>query len=339
MALRSKDHICLSMKNYNQLTSPQRYEIGVMLAEGLNRSAIAERLSVSVSTVSRELIRNSDQRSGKYSPILADTKATNRHKHKPKDRRFTPEIQARVVELLQGDYSPEQIVGHMELQGESYVSHERIYQYVWNDKKHHGKLYKHLRSKGRRYRKRGALKDNRGLITNRIDIDQRPKEVELKQRLGDLEVDTIIGKGHQGAIVTINCRSTGMLKMKRVDTKESTPVADAIIEQLQEWKPFIKTITSDNGKEFAEHERIAEALEVDFYFAKPYHSWERGANENLNGLVRQYVPKGSDFSQLYDKFIKDIETKLNQRPRKRYNFQSPEQVFAHKINQTPVLHL
>jgi IS30 family transposase len=327
------------MKKYNQLTSTQRYEIGLMLAEGLTGSSIAENLGVNASTISRELNRNCDKRSSKYSPILAQSKTESRHQQKSKHIRFTPAIQGQVVELLREDYSPEQVKGYLKSQGEDYVSPESIYKYVWQDKKQKGSLYKHLRSKGRRYRKRGALKDSRGRIINRIDIDKRPKVVELKHRLGDLEVDTIIGKNHKGAIVTINCRATGMLKMKRVDTKESRPVADAIIEELQEWKPFIKTITADNGKEFAEHQRIAEELGIDFYFAKPYHSWERGANENLNGLVRQYFPKGSDFSNIDHDYLKKIEEKLNRRPRKRYKFDSPQQVMAHKINQTSILHL
>ncbi len=213
------------MKKHNQLTSDQRYEIGLLQSAGYPQCEIAEKLDVSASTISRELNRNSDSRSGKYRADLAQTKCDQRHKSKTKHRRFTADIEGRVVELLKEDYSPEQVVGFLKKNNEEHVSTERIYQHVWHDKKKKGTLFKHLRTKGRRYRKRGALKDSRGLITNRIDIGQRPKVVELKDRIGDLEVDTIIGKDHKGAIVTINCRSTGMLKMRRVNTRESKPVA------------------------------------------------------------------------------------------------------------------
>jgi len=152
-------------------------------------------------------------------------------------------------------------------------------------------LYLRLRTAGKRYRKRGIKKDSRGIIPDRKSIEDRPKVVALKERFGDLEIDTIIGKNHKGAIVTINDRATGVLKMKRIASKESELVKQATIELLQDCKPFINTITSDNGKEFAQHQEISLALKIDFYFANPYSPWERGANENINGLIRQYIPK------------------------------------------------
>ena len=180
-----------------------------------------------------------------------------------------------------------------------------------------------MRTNGKRYRKRGASKDSRGIIKNRTSIDLRPSIVDRKIRFGDIEIDLIIGKNHNQAIVTINDRVTGMLKMKKVPSKEASVVAAAVIELLEEWLAYLHTITSDNGKEFALHELISETLNIDYYFAHPYHSWERGANENLNGLIRQYIPKKSDFSILTDQDIQNIEKKLNDRPRKRHNFQSP----------------
>jgi len=155
--------------------------------------------------------------------------------------------------------------------------------------------------------------------------------VELKQRFGDLEIDTIIGQNHQGAIVTINDRATGMLLMKKVKSKEAEGVKNAAIELLQDWKPNLHKITADNGKEFAFHKIISEELMVDFYFANPYHSWERGANENLNGLVRQYIPKKTDFSLITDEYIQKVQDDLNNRPRKRFNFESPKFMFNQKV--------
>lgn len=216
--------------------------------------------------------------------------------------------------------------------GVVYVSHETIYKYVWNDKKKGRGLYKHLRTKGKTYRKRGASKDKRGQIVGRIGIENRPIEVEEKQRFGDLEIDLVIGKDHKGALLTINDRSTGMLQMKKIENKDAEIVKNATIKLLENWKPFLQTITSDNGKEFAKHKSIAEELEIDYYFANPYCSWERGANENLNGLVRQYFPKGSDFSLITDELVKKVVKKLNNRPRKRHQFNSPNEVYLQKLN-------
>lgn len=163
---------------------------------------------------------------------------------------------------------------------------ESIYQYIWKDKCKGGILYKKLRTLGKGYRKRSHLKDNRGFISVRVDIDKRPAIVDAKQILGDLEIDLVIGKNHKGALLTINDRSAGMLFMGKVENKVASTIEAKTIELLSDWKPVLKTITSDNGKEFANHKEIAENLEIDFYFAKPYHSWEKGANENLNGLSR-----------------------------------------------------
>lgn len=327
------------MKNYNQLTQDQRYELERLISHNVEKTQIATELGVHVSSIYRELKRNRDGRNGKYSAKLAQHKCDHRHSKKRKSIRFTQEVKQKTIQLLKLDYSPEQVYGFLSKEHDNTVSTERIYQFIWEDKRQGGQLYKHLRTKGKRYRKRGALKDRRGIIKGRVDIDKRPKIVENKERLGDLEVDTVIIKNHKGAIVTINDRATGMIKMKIVKTKAANVISQAIIDVLQEWKPFLKTITADNGKEFANHQKIAEELNIDFYFAKPYHSWERGANENLNGLVRQYFPKNSDFSNINQSEIKKVENILNNRPRKRYDFSTPQHMFANKINQIKFSHL
>lgn len=327
------------MKNYNHLDLSQRYSIESLLSAGKSKNAIADKLGVHLSTIHREVKRNKDERAGLYRSILAENKCTARHKFKHKHTTFTPEVCSYIEGQLCEQLSPEQIVGYARLTGQECVSHERIYQHIWTDKRQGGSLYNQLRTRGKRYRKRGALKDARGLITNRIDIDRRPEIVDRKVRFGDLEVDTIIGKKHRGAIVTINDRMTGMLKMKKVSGKQAAPVAEAIIHLLEEWKPLTHTITSDNGKEFANHQAISEELNVDFYFAKPYHSWQRGANENLNGLIRQYLPKQTDFTTISDDQLASIENKLNNRPRKRFRYKSPNQVFAATLDKTELLAL
>jgi IS30 family transposase len=294
-----------------------------MLEQGFSKSKIGELLGKDKSVIGREIERNKDQRSGKYNYILAENKSQLRHKQKHKHRSFTDDIRLYVDRLLKDDLSPEQIVGISKKSGIDSVSHERIYQYVWEDKKQKGELYLHLRRKGRTYRKRGASKDSRGIIKNRISIDQRPEVVEKRIRFGDLEVDLIIGKNHNQAILTINDRASGMLKMKKVASKESSVVTVAINNLLEEWMPYLHTITADNGKEFAGHQQVAETLDIDYYFAHPYHSWERGSNENLNGLIRQYFPKGSDFTEITQQRIAQIETKINKRPRKRFGYETP----------------
>ena len=269
------------------LTLEQRYKIEAYRNHGKGISELAEYLGIDKSVISREIKRNSDGRSGLYKADLAQRKTNFRHQTKAKNCKFNQEMEACVLRYLKQDYSPEQIVGRAALEGVEMVSHECIYQYIWKDKRAGGKLYKHLRTKGQKYRKRAQSKDSRGLITNRIDISKRPEIVDKKERIGNLEIDLVIGKDHNGALITINDRATGLLFMGKIASKESKAVEAKTIVLLEEWKPFLHTITSDNGKEFAHHQQIAEKLEVDYFFAKPYHSWERGANENLNGLVRQ----------------------------------------------------
>lgn len=307
----------------SQITSEQRYTISIMLHQGFKPKDIAKFIAKDKSSIYREIARNKDKRNGIYKPKLAENKCRERHKVKPKREKFTQEIRAKVVELVNNDYSPEQVVGFCKKEGIACVSHETIYQYIWKDKKQQGNLHTHLRRQGRKYRKRGAAKDNRGIIKDRISIEKRPDVVEIRERFGDLEVDLIIGSNHKSAIVTINDRASGVLKMKKVASKEAVVVTRAINSLLEEWIPYLHTITADNGKEFAGHKEVAEFLNIDYYFAHPYHSWERGSNENLNGLIRQYIKKKTDFRKLSEEYVKSIETKLNNRPRKRFNYQNP----------------
>jgi transposase, IS30 family len=305
------------------LTREQRYTISEMKRQGYKQTDIAQVIGKDKSVVSRELKRNCDKRNNEYRANLAQNKYEKRQKEKPKRKYFTNEIKTHVENWLKEDFSPEQIVGRSKLEGFPCVSHERIYQYVWNDKKEKGLLYLHLRRKGRKYRKRGAAKDSRGIIKGRVDISQRPEIVNKKTRLGDLEIDTVIGKNHKGAILTINDRVSSFLWMEKLKGKNAQELAIKVAETLRGNTHWIHTITADNGKEFAEHEKIAKDIDIDFFFAKPYHSWERGANENLNGLVRQYFPKKSSFESVTNQDIKYVQHKLNNRPRKKLGFLSP----------------
>ena len=311
----------------SHITDEQRCIIERMIKAGYQQQQVSVAIGKSKSAISRELRRNCDQRNNAYRGELAARKSAQRKKEKPKAVRFTVAMRSEVQRQLALKFSPEQIVGVAHREGRDMVSHERIYQHIWQDKKRGGTLHEHLRTRGKRYRKRGAAKDSRGIITGRVDIDQRPAVVEKRKRFGDLEMDTIIGRKHKGAIVTINDRASGMLLMRKVPRKESALVAKAAINALRKWKPLLHTATSDNGKEFADHQHIANKLQLDFFFAKPYHSWERGSNENLNGLIRQYIPKQTDFDTLSDEFILYVQDQINSRPRKRFNFDSPNNVF------------
>lgn len=308
-----------------------------MRKQNFSMGEIAAVIGKHKSTISRELRRNCDRRSGRYDADLAQRKCERRQKEKPHRVRFTEEVRLRVEAMLREDYSPEQIVGRCKLEGLECVSVETIYQHVWGDKRRGGDLHTHLRRKGRKYRKRGAKKDSRGVIRDRVSIDERPKVVDDKSRFGDLEIDLVVGANHRRALLTANDRASGISWIALLEGKDSKALAEKAAETLMPFKGLLNTITSDNGKEFAEHKAIAKSLAVDYYFAHPYHSWERGANENMNGLIRQYLPKGTSFDSLDDNEIKRIRDKLNHRPRKKLGYLTPIEYFF--ANFAPELNL
>lgn len=306
----------------SHLSYEQRYTIEVLLNAGKPQKEIARVLCLNKSVICREIKRNCDGRSLIYKATLAQSKYEHRQKVKPKQFKFTDEIRLEVMGMIEQDYSPEQVSGVLKKNGGTTISHEWIYQFIWKNKKKKGTLYTHLRHKGRRYRKRGSSKDSRGKIVGRIGIEKRPKEAEDRKVFGHLEVDTIIGQNHKGAIITLNDRASGMLWMGKVESRDAEIVKIKLSQMLEEIRPFIKSITADNGKEFSAHRFISEEY-CDFFFANPYSPWERGSNENLNGLVRQYIPKSSDFSTISDEQILNIQKKINTRPRKRFQYENP----------------
>lgn len=319
------------LSNMSHITEAQRYTISVMHQQKYTQTAIAQAIGKDKSVVSRELKRNCDLRNGVYKHELAQKKYDHRKASKPRKTKLNDGIKAHIKEQLAQHYSPEQIAGDAKVRGIACVSHEAIYQYIWLDKKQNGVLYKSLRTQGKRYRKRGSSKDKRGIIKDRVPISERPAIVEARSRAGDLEIDTIIGKDHKGAIITLNDRACGVVKIIKTNGKNAMDLANNVIECLMPWKHFLHTITSDNGKEFAEHKRIAQALDIDFYFAEPYHPWQRGSNENLNGLIRQYIPKKTCFDDLTPEYLQYVENQLNDRPRKRFNYQNPISILNQKV--------
>jgi IS30 family transposase len=312
------------MRTYKQLTSAQRYQISVLKKIGHGPTEIAKALEVHKSTISRELSRNTGVRG--YRPKQANEKALERRANATTRKRISAETWEVVEEKLRQDWSPEQVSGWLEKRQALRISHEWIYQYILTEKQAGGDLYTHLRQHGKR-RKRYGKYDRRGKLPNRVSIEERPPLVEQRQRLGDWEVDTLVGKGQRGALVSLVERKSRYTLLQPVTQRLANLVADATISLLQPFTDLVHTITGDNGKEFAEHVRIAETLKANFYFAHPYSAWERGTNENTNGLVRQYFPKKTDFSKVARSETKFAVDRLNQRPRKCLDFMSPFEVF------------
>jgi len=309
------------LRNYRQLTQEQRYQIYALMKVGFNQTEIASEINVHKATVSREVRRGRGGRG--YRPKQAQELALARLQLRAQPR-IQPQTWQRVEQLLGQQWSPEQITGRLKLEQQQSVSHERIYQYIYADKRLGGTLSLNLRCRKAR-RKRYGSYDRRGQLPNRRSIDERPAMVEQKRRIGDWEADTIIGRHHQEAIVSIVERKSKLTRLAKVKHNTAELVGQVMRAQLQSLP--VHTLTSDNGREFAQHREIAQQLKADFYFAHPYASWERGLNENTNGLVRQYFPKKSEFSKISDPQIKEVEERLNNRPRKTLGYKTPNEVF------------
>ncbi len=314
-------------KGYHHLTKEQRCQLYTLKAIGKSTDSIAMTMEVHRCTLYRELKRNKEKKGYKYQ--RAHEKATEKKKISARNSlKMTPELIAMIEDKLKLQWSPEQISGWLRRQiSNNAVSHETIYRYVWKDKQEGGFLYKELRHHGKKYNKRGNGKAGRGCIPGRIDIADRPAIVEEKSRIGDWEIDTIVGKEHKGAIVSMVERHSKLTLLSRVNRKTALEVEKALTSKLSDIADCVLTLTADNGKEFALHQVIASKLEATVYFARPYHSWERGLNEHTNGLVRQYLPKGKRLDLLDNELVKEIEDLLNNRPRKVLQFRTPIEVF------------
>ncbi len=318
--------------SYNHLSTEQRYEIAVLKRQGYSNSRIAKIIGVHPATIGRELKRNGSH--GRYGAQTADRRASSRRTAaSSRPRRFTAEMRRRIDEQLRTQqWSPEQIRDRLRQEGHECVSHEWIYLYIWQDKRTGGDLYTHLRQASKKRRKRYGTNSRRGCIRNRVSIDERPAIVDTRSRIGDWEIDTVIGASHQGALVTIVERKSRYLLVGRVRSTTAEEVTAMTTKLLREHQAKVRTITADNGREFAQHEKIAAAVGAEFYFAHPYHSWERGTNENTNGLLRQYFPKNTNFLTLTATDLAAVQKKLNNRPRKVLGFKTPHEVFSNAIS-------
>jgi IS30 family transposase len=312
------------MRTYKQLNLAQRYQIEILKKVGKQNKEVAVLIETSAGSISRELRRNGGE-SG-YNAEEAHARAEQRKRQGRKPTKITAPVIQQIRQGLRFDHSPEQVSGVLKVEQGISVSHEWIYQYIARDKQEGGDLYTHLRQAGKR-RKRYGSKDTRGQLCNRVSIEQRPDIVDEKSRIGDWEIDTVIGQNHKGALVTLVERKSKFTLIAKVASKHAEGVATATVNLLKPYQDKVFTITADNGKEFAEHEAIAKALGATVYFAHPYSSWERGVNENTNGLIRQYFPKGSSFDDITEQDIDTVVYLLNNRPRKTLNYQTPHTVF------------
>ncbi|MCR4859800.1 MAG: IS30 family transposase [Bacteroidales bacterium] len=314
------------------LSEGQRYEISALVRAHHTKTEIAAIVGVHKSTITRELKRNGYLGTSTYYPSYAQRKAEQRRWIRANSfKRSTPrsvfETARRLI--IDEQYSPEQVVGYCRLHGIRMCSHETLYKWIWKDKRCGGNVYLFLRHRGRKYRKRWAINNSRRHIPNAIDISERPIIVDERSRFGDFEIDTIVGASSRQHILTIVERKVGLLFMARLLKPTAHETADKLIEILTPLakQGYVKTITADNGLQFAQHERVTSVLGAHMYFARPYHSWERGTNENTNGLIRQYLPKKTNFDNISDQDLEKIQMRLNSRPRKRLGYSTPNEIF------------
>lgn len=321
------------MQKYNQLDLQDRHTIKALLDAGHSQTKIAEIIGVHKSTISRELSRNTSscgRYPGEYRPQSAQQKTNQRHRDKRTHLRFTEDLKQDAIQWLTTEkLSPELISGRWDVQGVDGVSHETIYQWIWRGK--HSKdpatceLYTHLKH-GRRRGKRGNYNDSRGILTGRVGIEERPKVVDQRTRLGDLEGDFMVGKAHKSALLVITDRATLLTRLKKVTTRQADHTEAAIEQMLGRIpKAFIKTLTLDNDKGFANHQSIANKLDADVYFTRPYTSQDKGTVENRIGVIRQFFPKGTDLREVSTRRIKIVERHLNNRPIRKFGYLSPIQ--------------
>jgi len=308
---------------YCQLTSEERYMLAALRRQGLNQSQIARSLGRHRSTVCREVSRNSTRADGRYRASSAQERTNGRRSRSRRNLRFSAGDFAQVEELLCRQWSPEQVSGHLARQGQLSISHETIYRHVWRDKRAGGLLYTHLRGARKQRRKRYGSYDSRGKLANKCPISERPASVETRQHVGHWEIDTVMGTGSKDCIVSLVERKTGLLLIGKLEDRTTDSLNRRVIGLINRHEGAFETITSDNGTEFHNYKYIEGRTQAVFYFARPYHSWERGSNENANGLIRQYLPKGTSMAGLSQQQCTAIARKLNTRPRKRHGFRTP----------------
>jgi IS30 family transposase len=311
---------------YRQITSEQRYMLAALRTQGLSASAIAQHLSCHRSTIGRELRRNSSN-DGRYRASKAQELTNGRRSRSRRNQHFTCAELERVNVLLREHWSPQQIAGRLGLNTGLSISHETIYRHVWCDKKAGGSLYTYLRCAQKQRRKGYGHYDSRGRLAGKRHISERPPSVEDRLELGHWEIDTVMGTGSKDCILSLVERKTGLVLIGKLANRTAEAVSSRAISIMKAHAGPFRTITADNGTEFHDYASIERSTPARFYFATPYHSWQRGSNENTNGLIRQYLPKGTSMAGLTQGQCSEISHRLNTRPRKRHGYKTPLECF------------
>ena len=312
---------------YHQLTPGERYMLAALRRQGLNQTQIARSLSRHRSTICRELQRNSARADGRYRAFTAQERTQGRRSRSRRNQRFTNQDFALVEQLLCRQWSPEQVSGYLSQTGQLSISHETIYRHIWRNKREGGLLYTHLRGARKRRRKRYRSYDSRGKLAGKRLISERPVSVEKRRQMGHWEIDTVMGTGSRDCIVSLVERKTGFVRIGKLSDRTTASLNRRVIHLIHGDPGAFKTITADNATEFHDYKGIEERTGATFYFATPHHSWERGSNENANGLIRQYLPKGVSMAAVSQHQCNAIARKLNTRPRKRLGFRTPLECF------------
>jgi IS30 family transposase len=310
---------------YHQITSEERYILATLRKQGFNQSEIARELGRHRSTICRELKRNSARWDGHYRPSKAIERTAGRRSRSRRNLRFSRSDLRRVEAQLRQLWSPEQICGR--LRGSLSISHETIYRHIWRDRILGGTLHTCLRGARKQRRKRYGAYDSRGRLAGKRHISERPLAAEQRSEIGHWEIDTVIGKGSRHCLVTIVDRKTGYVVIGKLRARTKEHTNHRTLRLIRQHPQRFKTITADNGTEFHDYLQLERTTGVAFYFATPHHSWERGTNENTNGLIRQYVPKGTSMTLLSQQRCNAIAQALNDRPRKRLGFKTPQECF------------
>jgi IS30 family transposase len=314
---------------YKQISYEQRIQLDLLIKQEKSKTEISTILGVSRKTIYNELNRNSSPGSyKKYTANQAQSRRDERRKNSNPTAKITPAMIDILKNKITGDkWSPEQVAGRSKADGIKMLSTESIYKYIYTvDKPNGGELLSSLRQAHRTRKRRKNSKDKRGTIKDRVCITERPIAVEQKSRFGDFEGDTIVGSNHKSQVGTMVERTTLYTIIVPLQSKQSVHVANEISKKMMPLKLHCHTITFDNGKEFSSHKIIGENLSASIYFAQPYSSWQRGCNENTNGLIRQFVPKGTDLNLITVEQWKYIEDNLNNRPRKSLGYKTPNEV-------------
>jgi IS30 family transposase len=312
------------MSKYRRVTQEDRIRIKDALDAGLTKSGIADKLGFDKSTISREILRNSGKRG--YRPKQAQEKAETRLEHRSWLRKWAGQLARRVRKLLKKKWSPQQISERLKLEGHDSVSHERIYQYIADDKAEGGVLWNNLRYSHKRRKRRFPSQDRRGQIKNAVSIECRSTAATNRSRVGDWERDTMVGGERKTAVLVCVERKSRFVRLKKLERKTADRTAKATVSLLKDLP--CKTITNDRGQEFQAHERVADKLNVKVYFCHPYASSERGTNENRIGVLRQYIPKRSSLAGVTEYQIRKIETEINNRPMKCLAWRTPLEVLS-----------